>query len=120
MNNLNETLQILLVGLNQIHTIEKSTINYYSVLHKIELDQNPLNCNCHIDQNIYDLIRSNITITGQCQSPIERRNINLIDLIHQQSSCDFINSSLNSHTKKFRQSTLLKTISTMKTNVINT
>ncbi|CAF4347712.1 unnamed protein product, partial [Adineta steineri] len=85
--NLNETLQSLSLQRNQICTIDQSILNYYQTLHTIEFDQNPLHCDCHLGENVRNLFHSKTKITGQCQSPPERRNNNLMDLSNEQLTC---------------------------------
>ncbi|CAF2747112.1 unnamed protein product [Rotaria sp. Silwood2] len=120
LNNLNETLQILSLRLNRIHTIDSLTINYYQTLHTLELDLNPLDCDCQLNKNIQDLFRLKIKITGQCHSPTEHRNINLIDLSDEQLSCHLINLSQNIVLTKIEQTTTLTTnTTTIRTTIAN-
>ena len=113
--NLNETLQILSLRFNQIHTIDHSTINYYQTLHTLELDQNPLECDCHLNKNIQNLLRSKTKITGQCQLPLERRNINLIDLSDEHLSCHSTTLLQSTHSTKTDQEATTKS----ETSVVN-
>ncbi|CAF0899408.1 unnamed protein product [Rotaria sordida] len=112
LNHLNETLQILSLRLNRIHTIDSLTINYYQILHTLELDQNPLDCNCQLNKNIQDLFRLKIKITGQCQTSSEHGNINLIDLSDELLSCHLINLSQNKFLTKIEQKTTTLTTNT--------
>jgi hypothetical protein len=70
--------------------IDQSIMNYYQTLHTLELDQNPLHCDCRLGENIQNLFRTKIKITGQCQSPPERRNLQLIDVSNEQLPCSLI------------------------------
>ncbi|CAF0953482.1 unnamed protein product, partial [Rotaria sordida] len=121
LNHLNETLQILSLRLNRIHTIDSLTINYYQILHTFELDQNPLDCNCQLNKNIQDLFRLKIKITGQCQTSSEHGNINLIDLSDELLSCHLINLSQNKFLTKIEQkiTTLTTNTTTLKTTRAN-
>ncbi|CAF3357050.1 unnamed protein product [Rotaria sp. Silwood1] len=121
LNNLNETLQILSIRLNQIYTIDSSIINYYQTLHTLELDRNPLDCDCQLNKNIQHLFRLKMKITGQCQSPIEHRNRNLIDLSDEQLSCHLINLPQNKFLTKIEQkiATLTTNTTTIKTTIAN-
>ncbi|CAF3587244.1 unnamed protein product [Rotaria sordida] len=121
LNHLNETLQILSLRLNRIHTIDSLTINYYQILHTLELDQNPLDCNCQLYKNIQDLFRLKIKITGQCQTSSEHGNINLIDLSDELLSCHLINLSQNKFLTKIEQklTTLTTNTTTLKTTRAN-
>ncbi|CAF1009906.1 unnamed protein product, partial [Rotaria sordida] len=121
LNHLNETLQILSLRLNRIHTIDSLTINYYQILHTLELDQNPLDCNCQLNKNIQDLFRLKIKITGQCQTSSEHGNINLIDLSDELLSCHLINLSQNKFLTKIEQklTTLTTNTTTLKTTRAN-
>jgi hypothetical protein len=65
-------------------------MNYYQNLHTLELDQNPLHCDCGLGENIPNLFRTKMKITGQCQSPPERRNTYLIDLSEEQLACSLV------------------------------
>jgi hypothetical protein len=87
LNNLNQTLQILSLRRNQICTIDQSILNYYQSLQILELDQNSLHCDCQLGENLLNLFRSKTKITGQCQSPPERRNVNLMDLSNERLPC---------------------------------
>ncbi|CAF3423817.1 unnamed protein product [Rotaria socialis] len=100
LNNLNETLQILSLRLNQIRTIDKLTINSYQALLTFEIDKNPLDCDCHLYKIIQDLIRSKTKLTGQCQTPSNHRNISLIDLSDEQLSCHINTLSQNAFLMK--------------------
>ena len=75
---------------NQICTFDQSMINYYHTLQTLELDQNPLHCDCRLGENIQNFFPKKIKINGQCQSPPERRNVNLIDLPNEQLPCSLI------------------------------
>jgi len=85
---LNETLQILSLRRNQLCTIEQSSLNYYLNLLTLELDQNPLHCDCQMDRNF-----KQIKISGQCESPPERRNIDLNQLPNEQLACSIMTTS---------------------------
>ncbi|UJR25504.1 hypothetical protein I4U23_006850 [Adineta vaga] len=93
LSNLNETLQSLSLRRNQICTIDQSIVNYYQLLQTLEFDQNPLHCDCHFGRNLQEIFRSKAKVTGQCQSPPERRNINLIDLPNEQLPCSSLTLS---------------------------
>ncbi|CAF4029464.1 unnamed protein product [Rotaria sp. Silwood2] len=85
LTKLNETLQILSLRRNQICTIDQRFLNFYLNLHTLELDQNPLHCDCRMKRDFRQ-----IKITGQCQSPPERRNININELPNEQLACSMI------------------------------
>lgn len=95
LTNLNDTLQILTLRLNHIRSMDSLLMKFYQLLHTIELDQNPLECDCQLDKTVQELQRSKIKITGQCQSLSEHRNINLIDLSNEQLPCHSMASSNN-------------------------
>ncbi|CAF4003224.1 unnamed protein product [Adineta steineri] len=85
---LNETLQILSLRRNQLCTIEKHSLNFYHNLLTLELDQNPLHCDCRMERNF-----KQIKLTGQCESPPERRNVNLNELPNEQFTCSMMTTS---------------------------
>lgn len=85
--NLNETLQTLSLRRNQLCTIDFNGLQSYRALNRLELDQNPLHCDCRLNLASETILRSKIQITGQCQTPIERRNFNVIDLPYEQLPC---------------------------------
>ncbi|CAF0918568.1 unnamed protein product [Adineta ricciae] len=88
--NLNETLQSLSLRRNQICIIDQAILNYYQTLQTLELDQNPLHCDCHLGQSTHDLFRTKLKVTGQCQSPPDRQHINLVDLPNEQLPCSYM------------------------------
>ncbi|UJR23394.1 hypothetical protein I4U23_026402 [Adineta vaga] len=88
LTKLNETLQILSLRRNQLCTIEMNSLNFYSNLLTLELDQNPLHCDCRMERNFKQM-----KITGQCESPPERRNVNLNELPNEQFSCSILTTS---------------------------
>lgn len=90
-------------------------MNYYQTLHTIEFDQNPLHCDCLLGQNIRDLFRSKNKITGHCQSPSERQNINLIDLSNEQLSCSTMTLPQCTYLTKTEQETTIETTTTTTT-----
>ncbi|CAF3986857.1 unnamed protein product, partial [Rotaria sp. Silwood1] len=85
LTKLNETLQILSLRRNQICTIDQHILNYYQNLQTLELDQNPLHCDCRMKRDF-----KQIKVTGQCQSPSEQRNINLNELPNEQLACSMM------------------------------
>ena len=85
LTKLNETLQILSLRRNQICTIDTSALNFYRNLLTLELDQNPLHCDCRMERNFRQL-----KISGQCESPPERRNVNLNELPNEPFACSLI------------------------------
>ncbi len=87
-NKINETLQILSLRRNQLCTIESSALNFYPNLLTLELDQNPLHCDCRMERNF-----KQIKITGQCESPPERKNIDLNELPNEQFTCSIMTTS---------------------------
>ncbi|CAF0868055.1 unnamed protein product [Rotaria sordida] len=95
ITKLNETLQILSLRRNQICTIDQHLINFYQNLHTLELDQNPLHCDCRLKRDF-----KQIKITGQCQSPPERRNINLNELPNEQFACSMMTTPQCSYLTK--------------------
>jgi len=90
LNNLNESLQSLSLKRNQICTIDETILNSYDKLQTIELNQNPLHCDCRLDGIVKKLIESKKTLNGLCQSPIEQRNKPLNSLIHGNLSCSLL------------------------------
>ncbi len=112
LNNLNETLQILSLRRNQICTIDQSIFSYYQTLHTLELDQNPLHCDCRLGENIQNLFRIKNKINGQCQSPPERRNINLMDLSNEQLPCSLMTLPQCTYLIKTEQETTTATTTT--------
>ncbi len=115
LTKLNETLQILSLRRNQLCTIEQSSLNFYPNLHTLELDQNPLHCDCRMGRNF-----KQIKITGQCESPPERRNINLNELPTQQFTCSIMTTSQCTYlTKTIVDSEKDTTTTTVKTTLMN-
>jgi len=62
LNNLNESLQSLSLKRNQICTIDETILNSYDKLQTIELNQNPLHCDCRLDSIVKKLIESKKTL----------------------------------------------------------
>jgi len=118
--NLNETLQSLSLRRNQICTIDQSIFNYYQTLQTLEVDQNPLHCDCLLGHHSRDLFRSKNKITGQCQSPPERRNINLIDLSNELLSCSTMTLPQCAYLTKTVQERTTKTTTTTTTTTVTT
>lgn len=85
MSKLNETLQILSLRRNQICTLDQYTLSFYQNLQTLELDQNPIHCDCRMKRDF-----KQIKVSGQCQSPPERRNMNLNELPDGQLACSII------------------------------
>ena len=85
---INGTLQSLSLRRNQLCTIEQSELNFYPNLQTLELDQNPLHCDCRMERNFRQ-----IKVTGQCESPPERRNVNLNELPNEQFACSMMTTS---------------------------
>jgi hypothetical protein len=112
LNNLNETLQILSLRRNQICTIDQSILNFYRILHTLELEQNPIHCDCRLGENIRNLFRLKNQINGQCQSPPERKNINLIDLSNEQLPCSLMTLPQCTYLIKTEPETTTKTTTT--------
>lgn len=92
---INETLQSLSLRRNQLCTIEQSTLNFYPNLQTLELDQNPLHCDCRIGRDFRQ-----IKVTGQCESPPERRNVNINELPNEQFTCSMMTTSQCNHLTK--------------------
>ncbi|CAF1335870.1 unnamed protein product, partial [Didymodactylos carnosus] len=86
---LNDTLQTLVLRRNRLCTLDYSTLKYYTQLTSIELDQNPLHCNC-LMKNIgkwFKIANKLKESTGKCESPPSKRNVNLIDLNNKDLIC---------------------------------
>ena len=82
---INATLQSLSLRRNQICTIEKSTFRFFGNLFNLELDQNPLHCDCRMNKNFHS-----VKVSGQCESPPERRNVNLNELPDEPFPCSIL------------------------------
>lgn len=85
--NLNETLQILSLRRNEICQIDEKIFKFYPNLNTIELDQNPLHCDCRFDRFRRLLSQTTKKITGQCQTPIEFQNRPFVDLPVESLRC---------------------------------
>lgn len=116
LNNLNDTLQILSLRRNQICTIDRITMEYYRNLHTFELEQNPLHCDCRLGENIVKYFRTKTKFNGQCQSPPERRNFELIELSNERLPCSFVTLPQCTHLIK----TELETTTTTSTSTMQT
>jgi len=92
---LNETLQIVSLRRNQLCTIESVALNYYIHLQTLELEQNPLHCDCRMERKFRE-----IKITGQCESPPERRNVLLSQLPNESFACSIMTTSQCSYITK--------------------
>jgi hypothetical protein len=93
-------------------------IHYYQTLQTLELDQNPLHCDCRFGENIQNLFRMKNKMTGQCQSPPERRNIQLIDLSNEQLPCSLITLPQCTYLIKTEQESTTTTMKTLKTTTV--
>lgn len=84
----NGTLQSLSLRRNQLCTIEQSVVNFYPNLLTLEVDQNPLHCDCRMGRDFRQ-----VKVTGQCESPPERRNVNLNELPNEQFTCSMMTTA---------------------------
>jgi hypothetical protein len=87
LTGLSETLLNLVLRRNQLCTIDSNVLRIYSALQTLEIDQNPLHCDCHLNSLSSSVNRTQIKITGLCQSPMSRRNTNVIDVLDAYLSC---------------------------------
>lgn len=85
---INATLQSLSLRRNQLCTMEQSGLNFYPNLLTLELDQNPLHCDCRLGRDFRQ-----VKVTGQCESPPERRNVHLHELPNEQFTCSMMTTS---------------------------
>jgi hypothetical protein len=114
LTKLNQTLQILSLRRNELCTITPYSINFYQNLHTLELDQNPLHCDCRMERNF-----KQIKISGQCESPPERRNVNLNELPNEQFTCSIMTTPQCSYITKTIIETETTTTTTVKTTIMN-
>jgi len=97
-------------------------LNFYRILHTLELEQNPIHCDCRLGKNIRNLFRLKNKINGQCQSPPEQKNINLIDLSNEQLPCSLITLAQCTYlikTELETTTTTTNTATTLETTVVN-
>lgn len=87
LTNLNETLQVLSLRRNQLCTIDENLLRAFQTLTTLELDQNPLHCDCRLGPKDQSRWSPRVKLTGQCHSPPERRNLNLINLPVETLAC---------------------------------
>ena len=92
---LNGTLQVLSLRRNQLCTIDQQALSFYRSLVTLELDQNPLHCDCRMARNFQQ-----VKITGQCESPPERRTVSLNELPHEQFACSMLTMPQCTHLTK--------------------
>jgi hypothetical protein len=121
LSKLNQTLQILSLRRNELCTIDQYSVDFYQNLHTLELDQNPLHCDCRMGRNF-----KQIKITGQCESPPERRNVNLNELPNEQFTCSLMTTPQCLYltktvieTEKDTTTTTTTTTTTVKPTVMN-
>lgn len=112
---INETLQILSLRRNQICFIDQYSLIFYPNLQTLELDQNPLHCDCRMKRNF-----KQIKVTGQCQSPPERKNVNLNELPNEQFTCSMITTPQCSYITKMMPDTEKDLITTTSITTLKT
>ncbi|CAF3713529.1 unnamed protein product [Rotaria socialis] len=95
LTKINETLQTLFLRRNLICTIDQYFLNFYQNLQTLELDQNPLHCDCRMKKDFKQM-----KVTGQCQSPPERQNVNLNELPNEQFTCSMLTTPQCSYLTK--------------------
>ena len=84
-------------------------MDYYRNLHTFELEQNPLHCDCRLGENMQNYLRTKTKVNGQCQSPPERRNVELIDLSNERLPCSFVTLPQCTHLIKTEYETISTT-----------
>ncbi len=119
LSKLNETLQILSLRRNRLCTIDQYSLNFYENLLTLELDQNPLHCDCRMAREF-----KQIKITGQCESPPERRNVNLNQLPNETFTCSIMTTSQCTYLTRTtmdseKDITTTTTTTTVKTTIMN-